>query len=43
MGTYWTLTPYGDALMVQRRAIHREPLDEDVQLGEVEVECAGAS
>lgn len=38
IGTYWTLTPYGDALMVQLRAIHREPIDDDVQPGEVEEE-----
>ena len=37
-GTYWTLTPYGDALMVQLRAIHRDPIDEDVHPGEVEEE-----
>jgi hypothetical protein len=37
-GTYWTLTPYGDALMVQLRAIHREPIDEDVHPGTVEEE-----
>jgi len=37
-GTYWTLTPYGDALMVQLRAVHRIPLDEDVQPGAVEEE-----
>jgi hypothetical protein len=37
MGTYRTLTPYGDALMVQLQAIYLKPLDEDVQLGEVEV------
>lgn len=41
IGTYWTLTPYGDALMVQLRAVHREPLDEDVKLGEVEEENVG--
>lgn len=38
IGTYWTLTPYGDALMVQLRAIHREPLEDDLQPGEVEEE-----
>lgn len=38
IGTYWTLTPYGDALMVQLRAIHREPFEDDVQPGEVEEE-----
>jgi hypothetical protein len=37
-GTYWTLTPYGDALMVQLRAIHRDPIDDDVQAGEFEEE-----
>lgn len=37
-GTYWTLTPYGDALMVQLRAVHREPIEDDVQPGEVEEE-----
>lgn len=37
-GTYWTLTPYGDALMVQLRAVHRDPIDEDVLPGEVEEE-----
>lgn len=37
-GTYWALTPYGDALMVQLRAIHREPFEDDVQPGEVEEE-----
>jgi Domain of unknown function (DUF4062) len=29
MGTYWTLTPYGNTLMVQLRAIRREPIVED--------------
>lgn len=29
LGTYWTLTPYGNTLMVQLRAIRREPLEED--------------
>ena len=29
MGTYWTLTPYGNTLMVQLRAIRREPLEEE--------------
>lgn len=30
-GTYWTLTPYGNTLMVQLRAIRREPIiDEDI-------------
>jgi hypothetical protein len=38
IGTYWTLTPYGDAMMLQLRAIHREPLSEDVELGEVNEE-----
>jgi len=38
IGTYWTLTPYGDALMVQLRAIHRDPIEDDVQPGEVEEE-----
>ncbi|RFP77413.1 DUF4062 domain-containing protein [Hydrogenophaga borbori] len=37
-GTYWTLTPYGDVLMVQLRAVHREPIEDDVQPGEVEEE-----
>ena len=38
IGTYWTLTPYGDALMVQLRAVHRDPIDENVLPGEVEEE-----
>jgi hypothetical protein len=29
MGTYWTLTPYGNTLMVQLRAIRREPVEEE--------------
>jgi Domain of unknown function (DUF4062) len=29
LGTYWTLTPYGNTLMVQLRAIRREPIEED--------------
>lgn len=37
-GTYWTLTPYGDELMVQLRAVHRDPSEEDVHPGEVEEE-----
>lgn len=41
IGTYWTLTAYGDALMVQLRAIHREPLEDDVQPGEIEEEDEG--
>ncbi len=32
-GTYWTLTPYGDTLMVQLRAVHRDPIDEGVRAG----------
>lgn len=39
IGTYWTLTLYGDALMVQLRAVHRDPIDEDVLPGEVEEEA----
>jgi hypothetical protein len=35
VGTYWTLTPYGNAAMVQLRAVHREPVEEDVLPGEV--------
>lgn len=27
MGTYWTLTPYGNTLMVKLRAIRRQPLE----------------
>lgn len=38
IGTYWALTPYGDALMVQLRAIHREPIEDEVHPGEVEEE-----
>jgi Domain of unknown function (DUF4062) len=38
VGTYWALTPYGDALMVQLRAIHRDPVDDDVQAGDIEEE-----
>jgi len=34
VGTYWTLTPYGNAAMVQLRAVHREPIDEGVLAGE---------
>lgn len=31
VGTYWTLTPYGNTLMVQLRAVRREPApDEDL-------------
>jgi hypothetical protein len=34
-GTYWTLTPYGNTLMVQLRALRREPFkDDDVVVGE---------
>lgn len=36
VGTYWTLTPYGNALMVQLRAVHRVPMEEDVLVGEAE-------
>lgn len=32
---YWTLTPYGDQLMVQLRAIRKEPLDKKVSKGKV--------
>ncbi len=38
IGTYWTLTPYGDSLMVQLRAVHREPIEDDLQPGEIEQE-----
>jgi nucleoside 2-deoxyribosyltransferase len=41
-GTYWTLTPYGNTLMVQLRAVRREPVgDED--LGGTAVESQGAN
>lgn len=33
-GTYWTLTPYGNTLMVQLRAVRREPLPDDTLVGE---------
>lgn len=33
-GTYWTLTPYGNTLMVQLRAVRREPLNDDDVGGE---------
>lgn len=36
IGTYWTLTAYGDSLMVQLRAVHREPIVDDVQPGKIE-------
>jgi hypothetical protein len=29
-GTYWTLTPYGDAKMVQLRAIRHIPIDDSI-------------
>lgn len=35
-GSYWTLTQYGNTLMVQLRAIRKEPVEADV-FGEVEV------
>jgi hypothetical protein len=35
-GTYWTLTPYGDSLMVQLRAVHREAVDDDIHAGDIE-------
>jgi hypothetical protein len=35
VGTYWTLTSYGNTTMVQLRAVHREPVEEDVLPGEV--------
>lgn len=34
IGTYWTLTPYGNTLMVQLRAIRRDPIEEDDEAGE---------
>lgn len=34
IGTYWTLTPYGNTLMVQLRAVRREPLSYDDLGGE---------
>lgn len=41
-GTYWTLTPYGNTLMVQLRAVRREPVgDED--LGGTAVESQNES
>lgn len=36
IGNYWTLTPYGNTLMVQLRAIRRDPIHPNV-FGEVEV------
>ncbi|WP_397475476.1 DUF4062 domain-containing protein [Pusillimonas sp.] len=37
-GTYWTLTPYGDSLMVQLRAVHKNPIDEGVLAGDIKEE-----
>lgn len=34
-GVYWTLTPYGNTLMVQLRAIRRSPLADEAPRGEV--------
>lgn len=34
IGTYWTLTPYGNTLMVQLRAVRREPVTEEDLGGE---------
>lgn len=36
--TYWTLTPYGDVKMVQLRAIHREPIDDEIPIASKEQE-----
>jgi len=33
VGTYWTLTPYGNTMLVQLRAIHREPVTEETIAG----------
>jgi hypothetical protein len=44
--TYWTLTPYGDQLMIQLRAIRRNPIsdeDEAEDLSKEEVETKGAT
>jgi len=35
VGTYWTLTAYGNVSMVQLRAVHREPILEETVAGEV--------
>jgi hypothetical protein len=35
-GSYWTLTPYGNTVMVQLRAIRKEPIEVEV-FGEVQV------
>jgi hypothetical protein len=40
--TYWTLTPYGNTLMVQLRAIRREPLPDDTLVGEAKESSSGA-
>lgn len=34
VGTYWTMTPYGNSSMVQLRAVHREPVEEEILAGE---------
>jgi hypothetical protein len=34
VGTYWTLTQYGNTSMVQLRAIRRDPVEEDLLAGE---------
>jgi hypothetical protein len=39
-GTYWTLTPYGNTLMVQLRAVRREPVS-DEDLGGTAIESKG--
>lgn len=38
MGTYWTLTPYGNTSMVQLRAVRREPLREEEEAGSAPTE-----
>jgi len=33
--TYWTMTPYGDQLMVQLRAIRKRPIDKKISKGKL--------
>lgn len=40
-GTYWTLTPYGNTLMVQLRAVRREPMSANDASGSAPSETSG--
>jgi hypothetical protein len=41
VGTYWTLTPHGNSVMVQLRAIRRVPVEDELVAGNAEASSIG--